>query len=241
MGDAVSILPDPASFMPVFVFDVVTGETHEGINEPTKFPVELGADISDHIKVNPTKYTVTGVVSMTPNGGSPIPTVLQIEPLPVPGPFVAAEETIAGLLSGGGPPFGPQAPTIVSPLYPFNGLDADPISDAHDALEGIRTRKVLCVITSTTKEYTDMALSSLTLNRKDDEGKGEFTLIFEKIITVQSATVAAPKPVIKAGVPKTSGGAQTPTPTTPADKATALKGVVDAGINFVKGFSVPAL
>lgn len=228
---AVSILPDPTSFLPVFTFDIVTAETHEGVNEPTKFPVELGADISDHINVNPVKYSVTGVISMTPNGGTAIPTILLIPSIPAPGLFVAAEETIAGLLSGGGPPFGPQAPLIVSPLsFP---IPFDPVTDAHTALETIRSAAILCQVTSTTQTYTDMAVTSVKLTRKTDEGKGEFELIFEHIITVSSATVAAPKPLITAGAPKTSGGAQTPTPTDPASKATALKASIDAGLKFI--------
>lgn len=226
MSDLVTILPDPASFQPVFTFDVVIAEIHEGINEPTKFPVELGANVSDHIKVNPTKYTVTGVISMTPNGGSPIPVVLQIPPLPPPPPFVLLEGAIAGIFSSA-----MTGPAVASPLafpVPF-----DPITDAHTALETIRQGKVLCTVTSTTQQYTDMALTSLTLNRKEDEGKGEFTLVFDNIVTVSSATVAAPKPLITAGVPKSSGGAQTPTAANPADKATALKNGVDALVKFV--------
>jgi hypothetical protein len=216
VSDSVSILPDPTSFLSVFVFDVVTSEIHEGTNEATKFPVELGANISDHIKVNPVKYTVTGIITMTPNGGEAIPTVLVIPPLPPPPPFVFLEQVAINAITG----LGAAGPTVVSPQsFP---IPFDPITDAHTALETIRNAKILSTVSSTTQDYTDMALTSVTLNRKDDEGKGEFTLIFGKIITVSSATVAAPKPLIPAGVPKTSGGAQTPTASTSQQKATVL-------------------
>jgi hypothetical protein len=227
VSDSVSILPDPTSFQPVFVFDVTTSEVHEGVNEPTKFPVELGANISDHIKVNPVKYTVSGVITMTPNTGQAIPTVLAIPPLPPPPPFVFLEQVAINAITGAA-----VSPVVVSPQsFP---IPFDPITDAHTALESIRTDKVLCTVTSTTAQYTDMALTSVTLNRKDDEGKGEFTLVFEHITTVSSATVAAPKPLITAGAPKVSAGAQTPTASTPEQKATVLDAFGHFVVNLAK-------
>jgi hypothetical protein len=213
------IMPDPLSFVLPFTFDIVTNESHEATAEPTEFPVELGANITDHIKINPEKYTVTGIVSEIPNNGTPIPVVLDI-PIYTPFPSIGA-----GLAAAAQAIFGPPPPIVVIPeQFP---IPVDPIKDMHDILLFLKDSKTLCSVTTTTVDYTDMAITSVAMSKKDDEGKAEFTVIFEHIVTVSSETVAAPKPTIPAGAPKASGGAQTPPAATDADKASFLKTIKD--------------
>lgn len=222
------IMPDPLSFVLPFTFDIVTSETHESTAEPTEFPVELGANITDHIKINPDQYTIIGVVSDTPNGGTPIPAVLDI-PVYIPFPSIGAAVSAIGESI-----FGPPPPIVVSPeQFP---IPVSPIKDMHEKLVFLRDAKVLCSLTTTTIDYSDMAITSVNMTRKDDEGKAEFTVIFKHIVTVSSETVAAPKPLIPAGANKASGGAQTPTPATEADKASFLKTIKD---KVVSGVSNP--
>ncbi|MCG8433494.1 MAG: hypothetical protein MJA83_05640 [Gammaproteobacteria bacterium] len=55
-------------------FDASVNEDHEAENDVTEFPVEEGADITDHIRPRPESITINGIVSNTPL------TLLPIEP-----------------------------------------------------------------------------------------------------------------------------------------------------------------
>lgn len=48
------------------VVDATLDEQHKGEAEVTEFPVETGADITDHIRPKPIEFTMTGVISNTP-------------------------------------------------------------------------------------------------------------------------------------------------------------------------------
>jgi hypothetical protein len=52
----------PTIGLPV-VFDAVLSITHSGSNEPTSYPVEAGADVTDHIRVKPFEVTLSGIMS----------------------------------------------------------------------------------------------------------------------------------------------------------------------------------
>lgn len=198
------IMPDPLSFIAPFSFDLVSNETHETIAKPTKFPVELGAAVSDHIQIEPNKYTITGVISDSTLNGVSAPQVLAVPSPPVQliGEFNLIQAARAAL-SGLSPPI---VVNVITAPFPN-----DPVTDMHSQLLAIQVSKFLCSLTTTTQSYSDMCLSTVTMVRKDDEGKAEFTCIFEHIETVSSVTVAAPLPTIKTGAPKVSQGAQTPT------------------------------
>lgn len=47
-------------------FDASISEQHEGDAEITQFPVEVGADISDHIRPQPERITINGIISNSP-------------------------------------------------------------------------------------------------------------------------------------------------------------------------------
>lgn len=55
-------------FLPIGAveFDAALSETHVGNAEVTKHPVEVGADISDHVRRQPEQLTINGIVSNTP-------------------------------------------------------------------------------------------------------------------------------------------------------------------------------
>ena len=47
-------------------FDASITETHDSENDITQFPVEVGADITDHIRPQPERITINGIVTNTP-------------------------------------------------------------------------------------------------------------------------------------------------------------------------------
>ncbi len=63
----VNILPTGGELVPLiglpFVFDAVVSIEHSGDAEPTRFPVEGGAQISDHVFVKPFSVSMSGIVS----------------------------------------------------------------------------------------------------------------------------------------------------------------------------------
>lgn len=225
-----AILPDPSSLLPAFEWDIVTSEVHEATNEPTEYPVETGVDITDHVRIKPAQVTITGNVTNTPivqtTGSVFGPTVIDV-PVFVPPPLSSE----AALISAAGNAiknaiFGPPPPTIVEVLqFP---VPINPIKDAHNLLLVLKESRVFCQVATSTITYSNMVITSVTMRQQADEGDAEFTVILKEVITVTSATVAAPKPLIPAGQPKTAGGTQTPPPADDAAKKTALKTIVDS-------------
>lgn len=229
------ILPDPTSFLPAFSWDIVTSESHDHTNEVTEYPVETGVDISDHVRIKPDTVTIVGEITMTPiiatGGGFEGPMVLNV-PTFTPPPFSseaaaigAAASAVKDLL------FGPPPPTVVDLLqFP---IPIDPITDAHNALLAIQTGRVFCQVVTASHTYANMVITAIGVKRDENSGVAEFTVTFKSVTTVTSATVSAPKPLIPAGAPKVSAGAQTPPPAPDAPKNTVLLNLGTAVANLI--------
>lgn len=216
----------PVGFPP-FTFDAVTLESHEHSAEPTEYPVEEGADITDNVRQKADVFSVTGVITQTPTGrllgGFDGPLVLDVEPF-IPPPF---QQLSAALLAITG-----SAPIIVQATQ--NAIPYDLLTDAHTYLLGLKEGAVFCDVSSSTHEYTDMILQSVGVQKKE-AGAIEVSLSFKHITTVSTATVAAPLPTIPAGSPKVSAGPQGPAPTPAELKATLLKAAKDGIAGVVGG------
>lgn len=55
----------------VFVFDAVLSEDHEENAEVSTHPLETGAEVTDHVRVSPISFSISGIVSNTPLDGEP--------------------------------------------------------------------------------------------------------------------------------------------------------------------------
>jgi hypothetical protein len=222
-----AVIPDAASGLSAFIADCWTAETHEGNAEATKFPVEFGADITDHVRAQPDKVTLVGTVTKTPIGGG----LVASNPVDVPYFVPPLAPTITSLAANisdalfSPPPVFAVYETFLAPL--------DPVKDAHTLLLAIKNARSLCTVVTSTQEYTDMVLTGVSMSRQEDEQAAEFTLTFEHIITVETATVAAPKPIIPAGKPPVSAGAQGPTP--PASPALKDSLALTLGTSGISG------
>jgi len=58
--------PDPASGGSGLLLDAVLTEQIDHESKVTSFPVEIGADITDHVIIEPSTYRITGIVTDTP-------------------------------------------------------------------------------------------------------------------------------------------------------------------------------
>lgn len=215
----VSFMADPSLGFPLFSFDVVTSEVHEATCDPTEFPVETGADISDHIRSKPAQVTIVGHITMTPMSGG------VFGPMALNAPFYDNPiSSLSSAISAAGDAIknavlGPPGPLVIQVMqFP---IPLDPITDSHTLLKAIKDSRLLCVVTTSTLTYSDVALISLTMN-KSELGIAEFTCVFREIITVTSQTVVAPIPLVLTGLPKKSAGTTTPTPSPAQLKDTAL-------------------
>lgn len=235
------ILPEIG--LPIF-FDTILSETHSNVSELAEHPVELGADVTDHIRHQPESVTLEGVVSNTPTTpGPPGPVgsfpgagwtyqdiALQI-PKYTPPLNSLTNLAGAGLSALGSLLFG-EAPTVARLLTPPGPLDA--ISAVHNALTALERAGTLCTVFTSTKEYDSMALVGVDFPR-DRKGSANFRVEFRRVNIVATATVAAPTPKIKAPVPKKDAGPQTPKPLSAAERQSILSQGIGAVTSALGG------
>ena len=234
----------------IVIFDIVETETHTSKSVVTDHPVEIGSDISDHIRNEPDRISIKGIVSNFPillgeNGsrlsqsplslskaptrGGPTATTLNI-PKPPPALSIAgAISALSDLLFG--------TPPVVAQLSPYGSVSGnqnvtvqtqtfpatfDNVLDVHNELTAIRVGAVICEVFTSTKAYDNMVIESIEYS-KEDAGAGSFSVDLRRIIQVQSAVVAAPVPLIKAGAPPAPKGSQVPKEMSAAEKKSFLK------------------
>jgi len=153
--------------------DANLSETHSYVNEVSQFPVEVGSDIIDNIKLNPDKITINGMVSNSPVSVlfSDVTDIVNRR-----GNNVEAKRT---------------------------SRDGTPtrVESAQDILLRISGRKIngndeepeLVTIVTGLRVYTDMALTNLNITRTGTTGQAlPFTADFIKVQTVESETIAIP-------------------------------------------------
>lgn len=232
------------------IFDIVESETHVHKSTATEHPVETGSNISDHIRNDPIRVTIKGVVSNFPitlgdNGSTlqglsiatPKPLTKQLTNVTVTVPKPPTPISLTGAISllsdliFGTPPIVAQVEVYKSQsgnnnataqLQGFPSADFDNVTTVHNNLTAIRDAGLLCEVFTSTKAYDSMVIESIELV-KEDKGAGSFTVELKRIIQVTSAVVAAPVPLIKAGSPPAPKGSQVPQEMSSAERASLLK------------------
>src|SRR6185436_16259045 len=200
------------------VFDIVESETHTSKSTVTDHPVELGSNVSDHIRNDPDRISIKGTVTNTPlllgdNGstlqGMGIPgrqtqirqtksTTLNI-PKPPPALSITGAISALGDLLFGTPPVVAQLSPYVVGNYPavtvqvqaFSDPTFDNVLETHNNLTAIRQGAIICEVFTSTKAYDSMVIESIEYT-KEDLGAGNFSVELRRMIQVQSAVVAAP-------------------------------------------------
>lgn len=215
------VLPDPAGGSGIDVITIVddinsNGDTildsveQSGSATITDHPVEVGPNVTDHVRADAVDVTYTWTVSDSPYqagaSGFAIQTTLE---LPVYTPPLASLSGLinAGLADLGAALFGAAGPPIVPGFALPPGYDA--ITDLHNALEAVRLSTSSCEIVTPTRTLESMKIKSVKVLH-DEPGCAKFTVAFQQIFTATSATVDAPKPLQPRGAKSTSGGTQTP-------------------------------
>jgi hypothetical protein len=212
---------DVGIFTDILTFSVTLSETHTGVSEITKFPVEVGVAVSDHIRATPKTLAAEVFVSNHPiepvilkARGSYRPHRLD---LPVPfdfprlfrGPLIASPG--AGTRALVNLAEGRMVPPIVNvTTLTFDAFDV--VGETYSKLESMRVSGVRLRVVTSLSEYSDMYLTAVNAPRTAEDGSGAtFQIALEQVRKVSPLSVTAPAiPLEPNGAPKKNrGGAAT--------------------------------
>jgi len=207
------LLPDDDSGR-IITFDVIESENHESVAEVTDHPVEVGANISDHIRPLPDRLSLTAYTSNQPIFPNPItqrgaisaikitPATYTIPVEPTPGALYRAGIQALGSL------FGPadQTVNVLTFSAPFNA-----IWETYEVLRELQTNGVLLRIITPIRFYESMVIERVAAPRSAGDAGVAFGIDVRRLRVVESGKVEAP-PVpqddVPGGIPLQNKGGQ---------------------------------
>lgn len=165
----ITILPNDGNPNAI-IFDGTISETHDLTSTATKHAIEFGSSISDHVRRNPIGFACEVAVSDQPlyDLGR--------------GEFKTKRISIAG-----------QSFDLKMLVFPEK---IQRIKEVFDDLEGLIDRNSIVSIITSIKTYDNMVLVKIGLPR-NSSSKNIFSLQFEQIKIVDTATVPIPKTGIR--------------------------------------------
>lgn len=190
-------------------FDVVTTETQSKSSTITEHPVETGADVTDHVRINLDRVTIEGFVSNTPVfAEAGVMTQIVLDPPQPPIPFTI-NGAINLLTSAIGNLFNPKQ--LVANVMTFGNGNSAPnfVRQTIAQLDQLRAQSTLLTVVCPHHIYNHMLIESYEVQRDAGAGTGaSFTLELREIRTVQSSITQAPEPTINRGQPDVKKGSQ---------------------------------
>lgn len=180
------------------VFDGHLREQHDGSAQVTEHAVEKGSPVADHIRTAPDRLTIDAVVTNTPitipesnlDGASgsvrDLDVTIQVKgELPVGVPLVGALVASAGLLD--------STTTVKAQTLQFD-QPFDRARSVYDEIQEIYSSGTLVDISTSIRDYTDMAIESVSVPRTvDTAGSLEFSISTKTLRFAETQTVPAPK------------------------------------------------
>lgn len=154
--------------------DVAVHETHSRKSTPTKFPIESGKNISDHIILEPFSLELQGIISDTPIGG-------------LGGLLTEVGTTAAAALL---PPVGVIAGAGAFALFSALSKSKSPSVAAFEQLISLQEKGEPFDVITTLKRYTGMWITSISVPRDDKTGQA---LVFS--VTLQQLLIVSPQTV----------------------------------------------
>jgi hypothetical protein len=219
------------------IFDASLREGHEGETDVTVHPVELGADVADHARTKPRKFSVDAFVTNTPidvpetnmdgvtGSVSGVDLDLPVPPFsfPIGVPGLGAVAKVAGL-TGSKPQARANALNFSGPFDRIGSV----LRDLWDIQESAEEISVVTGI----RRYDHMLIARISAPRTAETSGGmTFTIDFAEIRKVATKTVAVPKD--KSAKSAKSKGSQPATEETAKDHTSvARKALEAAGYHF---------
>lgn len=233
---SIFILPEDGSGR-IVTFDVIESETHETISEITAHPVEKGVEITDHVRPQPDRLSVIGVITNQPIFINPITERGELLDFPFEAPeyFPSAEALLTS--PGGALRFGvgalsnaigdllglnEQSAKLLSFGAPFNA-----IIETYETLIELQKNAVLLSIFTPVRFYVDMLIERVATPRTAGDASVAFQIDFRQIRVVESGSVTAPPiPVEPRGVPEKAMGGQGAAPPDAGESAEETRSIL---------------
>ncbi len=192
--------------------DIVTGHEDDRSAEVTSFPIEKGSNISDHVIHQPNTLTLEVCQTQTPFPSPARPGSLYTAPkgfatksvkldvrksLFKPGGLLAITEAVGGAVSALTNAIGltDAASDEVKVSVFTSASPVDRIGELHDKLIEIKQNNRLCKIVFRGKVYPDYIMTRVRWSTaKGEVGLGRFSLTFQTLQTVETATAELPDP-----------------------------------------------
>lgn len=207
------IVPDDDSGR-IITFDVIESELHETVSEITDHPVEVGVNVTDHVRPTPDRISLIAYTTNQPIAPNPftqrgeqtsfelnVPTwTIPVEPTPG-ALYRKGLNALGGLLGDA-----TRSVTILSFPDTF-----DAIRETYEALLELQKNAVPLQIVTPLRVYEDMILERTSAPRNAGDSGVAFGLDVRQLRVVESGQVAAP-PVpaddVPGGQPLQNKGAQ---------------------------------
>jgi len=155
----------------VLELDATVSDGHEYANELTSYPVEDGADITDHIRRHPERVTIEGFIT-----NSPVK-------------YFGGEGKVGNQYLGdqSGTNDESRVASALEKLLELAGYD--PAGKLNPAAAGNRAAKIVTVVTGL-RNYSNMIMTKLSVPRNSQTGESlRFTAEFVRIIQVKTEVV----------------------------------------------------
>lgn len=231
---------DDANHIVAVFFDAVRSVDHRQNANVTKHPVQRGADISDHVRVELPRVSVTGTVSIAPlfansaiGGNSELQAVSgRTQRVTLARPPVSPVPSRASLLQGG---FLSAATSLVSRATSPKDIDSLVTDEASGRvakmtavlMDDAQLKRRLIRFVDEAKTYQNMVIASLAITRTNQFRGAAVALELEQIRIVDTRLVDRPVPVEVRAKPtiSTAGSAKSKgsTEAEESSKSAALK------------------
>lgn len=160
--------------------DAVLKENHSYKNEVTKFPVQKGSDVTDHIRVMPETVTITGLITETPRALAPAIRENNHDTK------IPAEDTFEKKTNES---------RVLKNFEEFLKLAGyQKKADANNYFLSEKGSGLMSITTSL-RSYNDMALVSIDFDITETTGRAlPFTAVFQKVTLAELTSVASTGP-----------------------------------------------
>jgi hypothetical protein len=203
---------DDSGIYHAVAIDIVTNHQDDRTAEVTSFPIEKGAPINDHIIHQPDTLTLDvcqtqspfpsparpGSVYTAPKGFATKAVVLDVrKSLFKPGGLLALTTAVGNAAGAALNALGVTAPAsdVVKATVFVSDNPVDRIGELHDQLVSIIENGRPCKVVFRGKTYPDYYMTRVSWKtQKGEVGLGRFTLSFQAVRTVETATAELPDP-----------------------------------------------
>lgn len=253
---------DPVQGFTALTFDAIMNESWDHSNLITTHPVEVGADITDHVRPQLDSCTLDVFVSNEPLEANAFETpTIQSVSISTPGSPSPHKQSRTldvkswGSLTG---PFvipgltallmGPQdtpltlttgvdpVPAITTSTNVLRWSGTDFVAKTHALLVQLRDTSTIISVIGSKHADLSMVIETLTPTRDADDGTGgSFTVTFRRVDFVSTETVIAPDPTVVRGKVAVQKGQQNPTDAPNAQTAVSWAKLLQRLVNATGG------